>query len=341
MGMQLYGQAVPMLQQWIKENPSDLDALNALATAFSGQKRYGEAASTLESAIAVAPDRAYLYAQLGYAYMNAEDDDKAIPALKKAVELEPRMYNDVAYSVADANKYLPLALEFAQKAVRNEEEASASVKLDDLKVEDLQHTALIAAYWDTLGWVYFRMGNLDQAEKYLNAAWVLSQDGIVGDHLGQVYEQQHRKEDALHMYRLALSASPGTAGLADFMKKEHGRIERLGGSADAPLFKEADELRALSVIRLPRLVPGTASAEFFVLFAADSRPPGFKIESIKFISGSEKMKSVSGALTPTTFHLTFPDQGPTHVVRRGILGCFQITGCSFVLLNPRDVRSVN
>ena len=51
------------------------------------------------------------------------------------------------------------------------------------------------------------MGNLDQAEKYLNAAWLLSQSPAVGNHLGQVYEKQHRKEAAVHIYRLALYRS--------------------------------------------------------------------------------------------------------------------------------------
>jgi tetratricopeptide (TPR) repeat protein len=243
--------------------------------------------------------------------------------------------------MADANKNLPLSLEYAQKAVREEEEASAKVQLADLKVEDLAHTSNLAAYWDTLGWVYFRMGNVEQAEKYLDAAWTTSQDPVVADHLGQISEQQHRKQAALHMYRLALAASPGTSHLADFMKQERTRIEHLGGSADARLGIEADELKSMSKIQLPRLISGSASAEFFIMFAPDPRAPGFKVESIQFISGSEKMKFAGGALTSHGFKVLFPDSGPTRLIRRGILGCYQITGCSFVLLNLKDVRSVN
>jgi hypothetical protein len=65
---------------------------------------------------------------------------------------------------------MPEARAYAQKAVREEEEASSRLKTADLQVEDMQHTRRLGMYWDTLDWVYFRMGTLDQVEKYLIAA---------------------------------------------------------------------------------------------------------------------------------------------------------------------------
>jgi len=47
----------------------------------------------------------------------------------------------------------------------------------------------------------------DKAEKYLKAAWILSQNSSIGDHLGQVYEAHHKTDLAVHMYQLALAAS--------------------------------------------------------------------------------------------------------------------------------------
>jgi hypothetical protein len=77
------------------------------------------------------------------------------------------------------------------------------------------------------------------------------------------------------------------------------------------------------------------AAEFFVLIGPDT-----KITDTKFISGSDKLKSADSALRKINFKLTFPDDGPTHLVRRGILSCYPVTGCTFVLYNLRDVRSV-
>src|SRR5438445_12554130 len=99
------------------------------------------------------------------------------------------MRNDIAYDMAEAGKKLPEALAYAQKAVREEEEASSQLKTDELQIEDMQHTHRLGMYWDTLGWIYFRMGTLDQVEKYLRAGWNLLQDPIIADHLGQLYEK--------------------------------------------------------------------------------------------------------------------------------------------------------
>lgn len=66
----------------------------------------------------------------------------------------------------------------------------------------------ISAYWGHVRLLYFKMGDFARAESYLNAAWQLGQDGLVGDHLGQVYEKERNLPAALHMYNPALQASP-------------------------------------------------------------------------------------------------------------------------------------
>jgi len=281
--------------------------------------------------------------QLGSAYLRAGEEDKSLTAYKKALEIDPRplWFNNVGYELADANKQLPLALEYAEKAVREDEQLSAKVKLSDLKKEDLAYTPALAAYWDSLGWVYFRMGNLDSAEKYLNSAWLLSQSPTIGDHLGQVYEKQHRKDAAVHIYRLALyRSSLRPRAIPSEEEKETGsRLEHLspgsaGDSHNVPA--TSDELSRIRTFKLPRLVPKSASAEFFLLLAPDS-----KVEDVKFISGSKQLESSAKTLRAIDFKSAFPDNGPARLLRRGILSCYEYTGCSFVLYNLEDVRSVN
>ena len=93
--------------------------------------------------------------------------------------------------------------------------------------------------------------------------------------------------------------------------------------------------------KLPRFLPGTESAEFFVLFRSDGKAKAFKVEDVKFISGSEKMKLQGKQLKTIDFNVPAPGEVPTRFVRRGILGCYQYTGCSFVLLDPATVQSLN
>jgi hypothetical protein len=63
---------------------------------------------------------------------------------------------------------------------------------------------------------------------------------------------------------------------------------------------------------------------------------------VKLVSGDEKLKSFSQALRTADYHLTFPDETPVKLLRRGILSCSTATGnCRFVLMLPDDVRTVD
>lgn len=65
------------------------------------------------------------------------------------------------------------------------------------------------AYVDSLGWVYFRLGNLEQAEKYLtDATDLLPRDATVHEHLGDVLAKRGKSDKALQSYRTALSLDP-------------------------------------------------------------------------------------------------------------------------------------
>src|SRR3982074_43877 len=129
------------------------------------------------------------------------------------------MLNNVAYEMAETGTSLPAALVYSQRSVKEVEERSQKVDLENIQKSDLQLPLTISAYWDTLGWIYFKMGDLALAESYLNSAWQLTQDGLVGDHLGQVYEKEKKLPAALHIYSLALEANPRLEETPSRMRK--------------------------------------------------------------------------------------------------------------------------
>lgn len=330
-----YDEAVATWKQVLKIAPDDTEAASNLGAVLSRSKRYPEAVAAYESAVKLTPDDALLELALGNAHLRAGDETKALTAYEKTLELrsDPEMYNDIGYQLADSNKQLPLALEYAGKGVREEEEASAKMTLSDLKLDDLRHTTSLGAYWDTLGWVYFRMGNYEKAEKYLKAAWMVSQDWSEGGHLGQLYERQNKRDAAVHMYRLALAA----AKQADDTKDTQDRLDHLEEEAKpAPAMGAKGELSDTRTFFVERVTKETSNADFFLLIG-----PGSKVEDVKFVSGSDKLKSADKALRAIAFKFPFPDDGPSRLVRRGILSCYPLTGCRFVLYNVDDVHSVN
>src|SRR4029077_11085268 len=118
-----YDEAVTTLQKIIKIDPEDAEAPWNLGTVLVAMKRYPGAAAAYESALKLNPDQPRLEMGLGDAYLQAGDEANALVAYKKTLELssEPLMLNDIGYALADANKQLPLALQYAERAVREEE----------------------------------------------------------------------------------------------------------------------------------------------------------------------------------------------------------------------------
>jgi len=319
--------------------PDDIDANLGMGTSLMQQKRYSDSLPYLENA--AKNNNSIALNSLGFSYLKAGESEKGIAALAKILETDTRSetYNDVAYELAENNAGLSKALEFAERAVNEEEEKSYDFDLSDLAAADLDCVRRIESFWDTLGWVYFRLGDLDEAESYLRAAWSLSQSAVVGDHLAQVYEKEKKTEQAIHQYHLVL-ATPETHSANDTWDDTRRRLALLTGAKTstgrAALFDPSpSELSQLRTIKLKRLVPGSASAEFFLLFG-----PGPKLVDVKFISGSEKLKSVKQSLSEATFKVPFPQDSSAQLVRRVMVVCSPVTGCQAVLLLADTVKSV-
>ncbi len=104
--------------------------------------------------------------------------------LRRVIELapdNPNAYNALGYSLADRKVQLDEARALVEKAA-------------ELKPADPFIT-------DSLGWVAFRQGRLDDAVKFLREAYAARPDTEIGAHLGEVLWAQGRKDEALRVWR--------------------------------------------------------------------------------------------------------------------------------------------
>jgi hypothetical protein len=177
------------------------------------------------------------------------------------------------------------------------ENESQKITLQELKLDDLKGVQKLSAYWDTLGWVDERMSNLEEAEAYLLAAWKLTQDSVVAGHLCRVYDRSHKIEPAIQMcrmaaYRLPMSGQMALSQYKSELDEVQVRLDDLNGGTAQPknLGETADVASRERNFKLARFLPGTESAEFFVLLGSDGKSKKFKVDDVKFISGSDKMK---------------------------------------------------
>lgn len=335
-------EAIEVWRDLAKVAPEDHDIPTNLSGLLMAEKRYDEAVPYFESAVKFYPKRTAPLLGLATAYLQSGQDEKAAAAFERALQIEPgaNTKNSIAWQMALANKRLDDALRYAQDAVHDEEDSSQKVKLDKLTGDDLGHPRRLAAYWDTLGWVHYRRGNLKQAEEYVYAAWLLGQQDLVGYHLGQVYEKMQRRSEAIELYRYVLNQRPARPDDQEAHTEAEKSLERLKAPAFDPMHRLssnlAGQLSEDRTVRLPKLVTKRASAEFFVTFA-----PGPKVEGTKFISGAEDLRSAGKSLSQAHFKVSLPENSAARLLRRGILACYPETGCSFVLLPIESVTSVN
>jgi tetratricopeptide (TPR) repeat protein len=330
-------------QAWLdilKLSPDDPDANSSMAALLTIDKHYADAAPYLE-ALAKASPSANNQIRLGSVYLRAGQIEKGTATLRKVLETDskPESLNDVAYEFAEANVNLPQALEYAKRAVEEQEKQSHDLRLATILQEDLICTQKIGSYWDTLGWVQFRLGHYEEAETYLQASWVLSQMAVVGDHLGQVYEKEKNTNQAIHMYRLALASPEGGGVNKDDTRT---RLDHLGVKAPSnPLQafgdRSGDELSKMRTVKLKKIATlGSVAltAEFFLLFSPD------KLEEASFISGSEKLREVGDSIVDADFQVRLPPQSSARLVRRAIVMCSEVSGCQAVLYTPGTVHSL-
>jgi tetratricopeptide (TPR) repeat protein len=66
---------------------------------------------------------------------------------------------------------------------------------------------------DSLGWVHFRLGNLDEARRLLQQAWDMTGNSEIGAHLGEVIWAQGDHEGARKIWEASLESEPDNAML--------------------------------------------------------------------------------------------------------------------------------
>ena len=163
--------------------------------------------------------------------------------------------------------------------------------------------------------------------------------GEVADHLAQVYEKRGQKDEAMQTFALGIVA-------VHSVPETRGRLVALLGPGvkesqiDELLAKARPELSKLRSYPVGKLLNEKADADFLVLLSPGEKDA--KVEEVRFVNGSEKLRPFAANLRSLHFAGMFPDASPVKLVRRGTLSCSAATGgCIFVLLLPEDVRTVN
>ncbi|MDR3510172.1 MAG: tetratricopeptide repeat protein [Caulobacteraceae bacterium] len=183
-----------LAEETVKASPGDDDALTLLADALRINERYGESAKVLDKLIVDQGAKAgwQLYYMRGVARQQAGDWPSAQADMETALKLapdEPEILNYLAYSWVDRGERLTEAKAMIEKAVAAKPDSGAMV--------------------DSLGWVYFRMGDYPKAVNQLeHAAELDPADPDINNHLGDAYWRAGRKTEARFQWERVLTLNP-------------------------------------------------------------------------------------------------------------------------------------
>jgi len=181
-------EALRLLDSLLTGLGDDIEVLSTKALVLSDAERYAEAEAAVREALQRDPRNNGLLIQLSLIQERLGRFAEAEATLRQVLERDAdnaTALNNLGYYLAERGERLEEALQLIRRAVNIEPNNGA--------------------FLDSLGWVYFQMGNLDEAERYLEQA-VLYQprDATIHEHLGDLHQRRGRLEQALQAYERAL-----------------------------------------------------------------------------------------------------------------------------------------
>ena len=122
--------------------------------------------------------------------------------MRRILERDPdnvRTLNALGYTLADRTNRYEEALLYINRAYEQEPDDPAII--------------------DSLGWVHFRLGNLDEARSHLQRAWDMTQDSEIGAHLGEVMWAQGDHEAAREIWEISRQSTPDNPVLLEVINR--------------------------------------------------------------------------------------------------------------------------
>jgi tetratricopeptide (TPR) repeat protein len=323
-----------MLVKRIAVAPKDGDALFRLGTAYLALHLPEQAVPVLERSTVQFPKYAVARFALGRAYLETHQDDRAVETFRKVLELddsEDRL-NSVAYTLAEHNSSLDVAENWSRLSIGVVEKELNESSLANVQSQTWALVVKLGQYWDTMGWIKFQQGKTAEAEKYVLAAWDVTDDLAIAMHLGRIYESQGRRNDAIEMYLAALSKAPPNYDLSDDAKETRKRLaDILGGysQVDDQVTQARKKKSPMRNVAIANPSGAQGIAQYTVIIDANS-----KVVELAATSPEDPLAALNDAVRAAAMPQTFPDDTLKKLPRLGTLAC---TGaeqpCVFTLLS--------
>jgi tetratricopeptide (TPR) repeat protein len=211
-----WSEAKALLVDVIKKHPHPEEVFyTSLITTLDDLKEHTENQKWLAKARELFPDSTTILFLSGLNWERLGETDKALAEMQEVLKRNPEQalaLNFVAYVYAERGEKLDEALALAKKAQQ--------LAPKDPHIQD------------TLGWVYYRLGQYEESVKWLERAYDRAPEvAVIQEHLGDVYSRMGLLEEAMVWYSMALDFEDDKAKKAQLSVKL-GDLRRLVGEKE-------------------------------------------------------------------------------------------------------------
>ena len=158
--------------------------------------------AVLTKALAAYPDEPDLLYDAAMVAEKVDRVDEAVQRLTRLIELQPenaQAMNALGYTLVDRTPRVDEGFKLVERA-------------HALSPQD-------PFILDSLGWAYFRLGKLDDAEKHLRQAMEIRPDPEIAAHLGEVLWAKGERERATELWQSQLKATPDHPVLLETVRR--------------------------------------------------------------------------------------------------------------------------
>jgi tetratricopeptide (TPR) repeat protein len=198
-----YQTVVETMGRAIRNVPKDYRLYLLSGLAYSQLGMSEQAITAFEKSLELNPNDANTLGSLALTYDGKEQFAKSDSLYERALRIDPNnslILNNYSYSLAERGIQLERALEMAKRAVAAE--------------------PTNASYLDTLGWIYYKLQQWKEAERYIAAAVATGRaSAVVHEHLGDVYFQLGEKEKAMEYWKRALEMNQSNQALREKIQR--------------------------------------------------------------------------------------------------------------------------
>lgn len=180
--------AIQLLKDAISQTTPGPELLLYLGSFYEEIEAYDDAQSAFEQGLEIDPEDVRIHFRLGVTYDKQGQKALSIEEMKTVLRLDPAHTNALNY----------LGYTYAEMGIKLEEAEQLVRKALEKQPDDGYIT-------DSLGWIYFKRGMIDQAITILEkAVSLVPDDPVILEHLGDAYRQIKNKEKAVEFYQRSL-----------------------------------------------------------------------------------------------------------------------------------------